>query len=223
MAVVPCRKVIKLQRAFCSSLCNINSLFTRQSACIALLYSFSGLPSGHRELPLDQRLRVSPGHSSINTYIDLTRDASGFTMSRKWIVPVLLAILADRRADSGSDDDSEYDSDNPDYQQVREAESPQPTETTLRDAITAAPLERLQKLLLEITEHHEDARIEAMAKLLQPIPGSNGKRKAYEMCANCANEYNVSENEVGVCVFHEGTVVFIPTKVWRALMVTSSR
>ncbi|EME39594.1 hypothetical protein DOTSEDRAFT_139144 [Dothistroma septosporum NZE10] len=78
-------------------------------------------------------------------------------------------------------------------------------ESSLRDAIYTAPLARLQRLLLDIIDKNGEARDEAIARLLKPITGSNGKkRKAYETCVNCNNDYDVGSNTLGVCVYHEG-------------------
>lgn len=91
------------------------------------------------------------------------------------------------------------------YQEIREVASPPPEETSLPEAINTASLRRLRALLKCITDSNPQAHDRASSFLLKPITGTNKKRKARETCKNCYEEYDVWENEMGACVFHEGT------------------
>ncbi|KXT06309.1 hypothetical protein AC578_9194 [Pseudocercospora eumusae] len=94
--------------------------------------------------------------------------------------------------------------DHEDHQEVREVSSPIPTNTTLEDAITTAPEVRLRALLRDIVQRVPEAHAIAARTLLASTSTAGVKRKAFEKCKNCGDDYNVSLNYKGACVYHEG-------------------
>lgn len=101
---------------------------------------------------------------------------------------------------SGSEDD---DVENEDYQEIRDAPSPPHQDTALYDAIYDAPILELRRLLVQLTDNNVEAREIATSRLLRPA-GNGRKRKAFEHCQNCQEDYATGENPVGACVYHEG-------------------
>ena len=87
---------------------------------------------------------------------------------------------------------------------------PTPSESTalsvtLDEAIRSASQKQLSELLLSICKKYPEAHAETSAHLLAPLPTLSGlKRKAFEICENCDEEYHVEKNEDGDCVFHDG-------------------
>ena len=85
--------------------------------------------------------------------------------------------------------------------------SPKPVESSLKDAIDTAPPVELRSLMWFMCRDIDAARRMATTKLLTPIERhdwAGKKRKAYETCKNCGEDYHVSHNEDWVCVHHSG-------------------
>ncbi|KAF7185493.1 hypothetical protein HII31_13190 [Pseudocercospora fuligena] len=72
------------------------------------------------------------------------------------------------------------------------------------EAITTAPEIRLRALLRNIVQRVPEAHAIATRTLLASTTTAGVKRKAFEKCKNCGDDYNVSENYKGACVYHEG-------------------
>ncbi|KAK5693398.1 hypothetical protein LTR97_009967 [Elasticomyces elasticus] len=95
--------------------------------------------------------------------------------------------------------DSEVESD-PD------APSPPPEPASVDDAIANATSERLRIALRALCRENEVARETASRILLVSASATaTGKRKRYETCKNCKEEYDVQVNEKGFCVYHPGS------------------
>ena len=128
-----------------------------------------------------------------------------------------------------SEESSDADSDSgpeitESYQKVVWNEpSPDPVETSLENAINTTPMKEIRQLLIDLVRT-QSAVQEAVAKrLTAPIPGpGNRKRKAYETCVHCDEEYQVTENEEGDCIYHPGMsigkdyVAYCLTYGWQA-------
>lgn len=80
-----------------------------------------------------------------------------------------------------------------------------PVSASLDEAIQSAPVSELRSLLKSICKKHDVARNMASVRLLAPAAnGSANKRKAYEVCSQCGEDYLVEANVVGKCTFHQG-------------------
>jgi hypothetical protein len=97
------------------------------------------------------------------------------------------------------------------HQDYRSVSPPIQQPTNVVQAIHAAVPDRLYTLLLEIVTTIPAAQALAEERLLVPMTSTaassvqpNLKRKAYEVCANCNQEYSVESNSKGDCVYHEG-------------------
>ena len=83
--------------------------------------------------------------------------------------------------------------------------TPEPVATSLDEFIKTAPVEQIRSLLTFICQKHESGRKLASGRLLAPLDSDTGrKRKAFEKCKNCDEEYNVTTNYKGDCVYHPG-------------------
>ena len=93
-----------------------------------------------------------------------------------------------------------------DYQEYRPTMPEEPYEGRLVDAIHTATLSRLQTLLINIIKAVPAANELAEKELLVPWYGhkTNLKRKKFETCKNCNEEYMTDGNYKGACVYHEG-------------------
>ncbi|EME80081.1 uncharacterized protein MYCFIDRAFT_77864, partial [Pseudocercospora fijiensis CIRAD86] len=94
--------------------------------------------------------------------------------------------------------------DHEDYQEVRDVSSPVPMNATLADAISTAPETKIRALLQHIVSEIPAANAIASRKLLASTTTTGVKRKAYEKCKNCGDDYDVSQNYKGACFYHEG-------------------
>ena len=73
--------------------------------------------------------------------------------------------------------------------------SPEPVESTLEHAINTAPLAELRALVKHLIRAQPVAKDLASRHLLAPIAGSvSRKRKAFEKCVNCEEDYRVTDN-----------------------------
>ncbi|CZT19199.1 uncharacterized protein RCC_05045 [Ramularia collo-cygni] len=98
------------------------------------------------------------------------------------------------------------------HQEYRDISSPVQDPTTAIQAIHEATPDRRYTLLLEIVSTIPAAKALAEERLLLPLASSgessdvqpNLKRKAYEICENCKEEYSVESNDKGSCVYHDG-------------------
>ena len=112
----------------------------------------------------------------------------------------------------GSNDDDEEESDSDPEGLTSGSPTPEPIASSLEDAIETAPVAQLQSLLTFICQKNEVARQIASSRLLAPLESAVGqKRKAFEKCKNCDEEYNVLQNEKGVCEYHPGTSLYYRT------------
>lgn len=123
-------------------------------------------------------------------------------------------------AEEEDEEDSEAQSSSPEpadleaHQEYRPLPSPPSQQASnVIQAIHSAKPDRLYTLLLEIVTTIPAARALAEERLLvalrQDATGSGSqrgvKRKAYEVCENCDEEFSVVEgNGKGECVYHEG-------------------
>ena len=86
--------------------------------------------------------------------------------------------------------------------------SKEPAGATLKDAINTAPVEQLRAMLRDFVEKHADIKEAVTKRLLTPMSPAPGvhtlKRKAYETCRHCDQDYAVVENIDGACVYHKG-------------------
>lgn len=88
--------------------------------------------------------------------------------------------------------------------------SPGPTETSVIGAIETAPLSALRNILCELVRNNPSAEVLISQRLTTPIAGSvNPKRKLNETCMNCKQDYRVTENAQGSCVYHPGKCKWI--------------
>lgn len=89
--------------------------------------------------------------------------------------------------------------------------APQPS--SLEDAILTTPSTVLRKLLLRMVQTSSTARTTVTGHLLTPIAGqaAGTKRRKYETCKNCGEDYNVTENSVEACGYHRGIVLSFPS------------
>lgn len=97
--------------------------------------------------------------------------------------------------------------------------TPAPVEASLEDAVKAAPPDTVQRVLLEVCRQSEEARHIATGQLLTALaPSAQGrKRKRYEMCKHCGQEYDVERNEKGDCVYHSGKASTLMCAVTRLM------
>jgi hypothetical protein len=105
--------------------------------------------------------------------------------------------------DSNSDDDRGSDSDH----------DPPPTHT-LDEAIVGATESRIRELLRQMCKDNEVCRELASRALLVSVDDTSvanadtkttkRSRKAYEICVNCEEEYDVLDNHRGYCIYHPG-------------------
>ena len=114
-----------------------------------------------------------------------------------------------RAEDSEESSDVERDSGpeiTEDYQKVvRNEPSPDPVETTLEDAVNTAPIKEIRQLLNDLVRTNSAVQEVVAKRLTAPISGrGNRKRKAYETCVHCDEEYQVTKNEEGDCIYHPG-------------------
>ena len=93
-----------------------------------------------------------------------------------------------------------------DYQEYRSPMPEEPCEARVVDAIHTATLPRLQTLLISIIKSVPAANELAEKELLVAWEGQKPslKRKRFETCKNCKEEYNTARNYKGSCVYHEG-------------------
>ena len=83
--------------------------------------------------------------------------------------------------------------------------SPPYIDPYLEDAIKIAPAAKLRDILIRVCRQDDFAREYATGILLAPTEnGSGRKRKRYEWCRNCDEDYNVLDNTVESCVIHTG-------------------
>jgi hypothetical protein len=96
--------------------------------------------------------------------------------------------------------------------------TPEPVASSLDDAIKAASVAQLQSLLIFICQKHEPAKKIASSRLLAPLESGTGqKRKAFEKCKNCGEEYNVLDNMKGFCEYHSGKSLRGPEQQYSVL------
>ncbi|KAK5191250.1 hypothetical protein LTR99_001633 [Exophiala xenobiotica] len=100
------------------------------------------------------------------------------------------------------------------------------TSHTLEEAIETATPSRLRTVLLQVCQDNHLARDLATKALLvstiTPVEGTGGsnlkdsrKRKRFEVCGQCDDEYEVERNELGLCVYHPGQKeVDLDSSVW---------
>lgn len=84
------------------------------------------------------------------------------------------------------------------------APSPPLEETSLEATINDLSVESRTSLLQDIGRQVKDAEALASSRLLAPIDGSTGKRKAFETCKHCKQEHAVTENHIKACRYHPG-------------------
>ena len=72
--------------------------------------------------------------------------------------------------------------------------------TELEKAIATATPERLEIVLNTICNRNTEAAVLAPELMLT----SSKKRKRYEICDNCNQEFDVNENNDKACQFHPG-------------------
>lgn len=82
--------------------------------------------------------------------------------------------------------------------------SPAPEETSLDAAINDLSNESRTSLLQDICREIKGAEALTSSRLLAPIEGSTAKRKAYETCKHCRQEYAVIQNHNKACRYHPG-------------------
>jgi hypothetical protein len=98
--------------------------------------------------------------------------------------------------------------------------NPEPTEAdepSLDDAIEKAPAARLRSILKFVCEKNEFARQLTKHHLLAPVGnGKSRKRKRFETCTKCGNEYDVCSSAWTCSPRHRG-------KKYRARSATTDR
>jgi hypothetical protein len=88
----------------------------------------------------------------------------------------------------------------------RSGDSPTPPlqSVTFEQATLSAPREVLEQLILRLWCEYQNNRSLIDDALRYPIAGSGGlKRRAFETCRNCHEHYDVTENKMGLCRYHE--------------------
>ena len=90
----------------------------------------------------------------------------------------------------------------------RESETPE--ESTISDAINSATKRRLQTVLSELYTESPDAARRISKKLLYPFDRGTKRRRVYEICRNCKEEYDALNNDDGDCVYHPSTHITNP-------------
>lgn len=112
---------------------------------------------------------------------------------------------------SNSEEESSPEPELREYQEYRSVAPTAQEPTNVIQAIHTAAPDRIYTLLLEIVTIVPAAKTLAEERLLVPVTSTaeasvqpNLKRKAYEMCANCDEEYFVENNRRGYCVYHPG-------------------
>lgn len=92
------------------------------------------------------------------------------------------------------------------YQELDRQPSTVPSESSLEEAIRAAPQKQLALLLSQLVQTSEQSRVTACKFLLAPIDGSpSKKRKVNEVCRQCGEDYDVRGNDIGSCTYHPGS------------------
>jgi hypothetical protein len=76
---------------------------------------------------------------------------------------------------------------------------------SLDSAIDDAPVHQIRFALKELARSQATAKAYLEKTFTLPIVGSNSrKRKAFDVCGHCSEEYTVSDNEKGCCNYHPG-------------------
>lgn len=106
---------------------------------------------------------------------------------------------------SETGDDSVFALINKDYQTIDRGSSEEPEESSLAEAISAAPQDVLLRFVQSLIRTNAVAKTAATQTFLTAIDASPvRKRKAYETCRNCGDDYNVDDNKLGDCYHHTG-------------------
>ncbi|KAG8626355.1 hypothetical protein KVT40_005300 [Elsinoe batatas] len=82
-----------------------------------------------------------------------------------------------------------------------------PSSTTVEHAIRAADKDRLRAVLLAVVKLPEAKAFVERQLLVPTSPGDNNtasKRKRYEHCVNCKEEFDVNFNDEVACRWHDG-------------------
>jgi hypothetical protein len=99
------------------------------------------------------------------------------------------------------------------HQEYRKVPSPAAKPTTVVQAIHSAESDRIYTLLLEMVTTIPAAKALAERRLLKSIAKTAApaqpklKRKAYESCKNCGEEYSIDTNRKSACVYHKGMLL----------------
>lgn len=83
--------------------------------------------------------------------------------------------------------------------------TPPPQRASVRQAIESTPHSELKKLVTKLWRDLEGSRALIDETIRRPIPGSKKrKRRAFELCHHCQEHYDVNQNIVGSCRYHDG-------------------
>ena len=83
--------------------------------------------------------------------------------------------------------------------------APEVDTSSLKEAIQTASVARIRSLLTLICKTNELAEEIANDSLLASMEDSlDKKRKKFENCKNCGEEYDVEQNDKGDCVYRSG-------------------
>ncbi|KAK5003314.1 hypothetical protein LTR28_010319, partial [Elasticomyces elasticus] len=107
----------------------------------------------------------------------------------------------------GSDDDDrakeapheEEDSSESDSDSEADLESETPEASDLTNAITSATYDRLCVVLTELCEESSDVARRVTEKLLHSFDRGTKRRRVYEVCRHCKEEYDALNNDDGDC------------------------
>ncbi|KAK4993777.1 hypothetical protein LTR66_005899 [Elasticomyces elasticus] len=110
----------------------------------------------------------------------------------------------DRAEDATHEEEDPSESDS-----EADLESETPEASDLANAISSATQHRLRVVLTELCEESSDASRRVTEKLLHSFDRGTKRRRVYENCRNCKEEYDALNNDDGDRVYHPGTLVSI--------------